>query len=112
MHYGFSTRGELAVNLHVYEEWHPEIELNLCFRDYLRNNIAVRNEYETIKYKLLQDELAFEKHNNMFVGYTLGKDSFIRKILQQVGFNRLRFLRCTHHVEWSAAKHFRQKYFF
>src|SRR5882672_9567755 len=46
---GFKHKGEYNIpmryyfnreniNLHVYEEGHPEIELNLRFRDYLRNH--------------------------------------------------------------------------
>ena len=38
LHYGFSKRGDVDYNLHVYEEDHPEIELNLMFRDYLREH--------------------------------------------------------------------------
>jgi len=112
LHYGFSKRGAVDVNLHVYEEGNPEIALNLCFREYLRKNTAVRDEYATLKQKLLQEEASVEKDNNIFSGYTLGKDVFIRRILQQAEFNHLRFVKCTHYIEWNIAKHFRQKYFF
>lgn len=40
LHYGFSKRGTVDLNLHVYQEGHPEIELNLLFRDYLGTNIG------------------------------------------------------------------------
>ena len=36
MHYGFSKREQISVNLHVYQQGNPEVELNLTFRDYLR----------------------------------------------------------------------------
>jgi GrpB-like predicted nucleotidyltransferase (UPF0157 family) len=34
--FGFTKRGQDEINLHVFEEGHPEIELNILFRDYLR----------------------------------------------------------------------------
>lgn len=34
------------------------------------------------------------------------------KDIEKVDFNRLKFLKCSDHTEWDAAKHFRQKYFF
>lgn len=112
MHYGFSKRGGVNVNLHVYQEGHPEIELNLTFRDYLRSHPDLRDEYAAIKSRLLQDKSSFEKNNSMFNGYNLGKDAFIRKVLKLAGFQRLRFVRCTHYAEWDFAKKMRQKYFF
>jgi GrpB-like predicted nucleotidyltransferase (UPF0157 family)/GNAT superfamily N-acetyltransferase len=112
MHYGFSKRGKVSVNLHVYQEKHPEIELNLTFRDYLRNHPEIRDEYAALKQGLLERESSFEKHDSMFTGYNLGKDAFIRKVLKLAGFQRLRFVRCTHYDEWSAAKNLRQRYFF
>jgi len=45
VHCGFSKRGAVEVNLHVYQEGHPEIALNLTFRDYLRSHPQVRDEY-------------------------------------------------------------------
>ena len=48
----------------------------------------------------------------MYRGYTLGKHDLIQDILNKSGFKRLRFVICTHYTEWSAAKQFRNKYFF
>lgn len=110
--YGFTKRGSVEVNLHVFEENHPEIELNLVFRDYLRSNPKMINEYAALKEYLLHNESSFKKNNSMFTGYNLGKDAFIRKVLKLCGFNRVRFLKCTHYAEWEKAKHFRQTYFF
>lgn len=112
MHYGFSKRGLVNVNLHVYEDNNPEIELNLAFRDYLRNNPDIRDEYTALKLELLEKKSSFEKNNSMFTGYNLGKNGFIHRVLQKTGFNRLRFTICAHFDEWNAAKQFRQKYFF
>ena len=109
--YGFTKRGETDFNLHVYEEDHPEIELNLVFRDYLRRNIEVRNEYAALKYNTLQHQSSFQKNNSIFTGYNLAKDGLIRDVLNKSGFNRLRFLKCTHYAEWDAVKNLRKQYF-
>lgn len=101
------------VNLHVYEEGHPEITLNLLFRDYLRSHPNVRDEYAALKETLLQDESSFQKkEGSMFTGYNLGKDAFIRRVLKETGFDQIRFLRCTHDLEWEIVRNLRQKEFF
>ncbi len=111
--YGFTKRLGVKVNMHVYEDGHPEIECNLLFRDYLRNNPNARDEYATLKKTLLKDNNSFiKKDNALFAGYTLQKSPFIRKILKNAGFNEVRMLKCTDAEEWNAAKYFRQKYFF
>lgn len=110
-HFGFSKRGVTQINLHVYEEGNPEIELNILFRDYLRTHPDILNEYAQLKKHLLDQPTSFEKNNSMFTGYNLGKNSFIRKVLLKTGFDKLRILHCTHYEEWEKAKVFRQKYF-
>lgn len=112
LHYGFSKRGNIDLNLHVYEEFHPEIELNLCFRDYLRNHTNKRDDYARLKEELIQDESSFAKENSPFTNYTLRKGDFIREVLREAGFNRIRMLKCNDNTEWQAAKHFRNTYFF
>jgi len=112
MHFGFSKRGAINFNLHIYQNHHPEIELNLTFRDYLRNHPKIRDEYAALKLWLLEKKTSFEKHNSLFTGYNLGKNGLIHRVLKEAGFQRLRFLICTHFNEWDTAKHFRQKYFF
>jgi len=123
---GFKSKGEYNIpmrlyfnrsegidtNLHVYQEGHPEIELNLFFRDYLRERPEARDEYAKLKEDLLKEKSSYEKNNSLFTGYNLGKDVFIRKILQATNFNRIRILKCTHYAEWEAAKRLRNKYFF
>lgn len=44
MRFYFNQSEGIETNLHVYEEGHPEIELNLLFRDYLRQHPDARNE--------------------------------------------------------------------
>lgn len=108
----FNRSEGIDTNLHVYEDSHPEIELNLLFRDYLRNHPKMREEYASLKEYLLNDSTSFEKKNSMFTGYNLGKDAFIRKVLKAANFNRIRIMKCTHYAEWEIAKQLRNKYFF
>ena len=112
LHYGFSKRRDIDLNIHVYEEFHPEIELNLCFRDYLRNHPNKRDDYARLKEELIQDKSSLTKENSPFTNYTLRKGDFIREVLREAGFNRIRILKCNDNTEWAAAKHFRDTYFF
>jgi GrpB-like predicted nucleotidyltransferase (UPF0157 family) len=105
----FTKRENVKVNLHMFfDEDHPEIELNLKFRDYLRTHPDACNEYAALKIKILQDESAQKKVRN-FPVYTIRKRKFIDEILKQTGFNRLRVLKCVTDDELNAAKNFRQQ---
>lgn len=96
----FTFRSEgLNVNLHVFEKNDPEIELNLLFRDYLRNSKTERDRYAQLKYELLKDEASHKKDGKMYKGYTLGKHDLVDEIIRKTGFNRLRFTICTHLTE-------------
>jgi len=113
MRKSFTTRGaDRSINLHVFEANDPEIELNILFRDHLREAPDSRDEYALLKYKLIAEESSHEKNDSIYRGYTLGKHDFIQNILKKCGFNRHRFVLCTHQSEWAAAKHFRDTYFF
>lgn len=107
----FSRYEGIQINLHVYEEGHPEIELNLLFRNHLREHPKAREEYDSLKESLLKDKTSYEKNNSLFTGYNLGKDAFIRKVLKAANFTRIRIMKCTHYAEWDVAKKLRQKYF-
>lgn len=109
-HVGFAKReSRSSVNLHVYEEGNPEIELNLLFRDYLRTHSEALEEYANLKWSLLSHPASHEKNGLLFRGYTLGKDEFIKKVLQKSGFKGLCMRFCTHHDELKAAKEFRRR---
>lgn len=108
----FNRSEGTQINLHVYEEGHPEIELNLLFRDYLQSHPKAREQYTKLKQELLKDTSSYEKNNSPFTGYNLGKDAFIKKILKAANFNRIRIMKCAHYAEWDAAKRLRNKYFF
>jgi GrpB-like predicted nucleotidyltransferase (UPF0157 family) len=121
---GYESRGEMflpfreylrkgkEVNLHLYEGPSPEIELNLCFRDYLRSHPDYCHKYQQLKEELITKKSSFEKNNSNYTGYNLGKDKFIRSILQKAGFDKIRMMYANHHHEWEILKKFRQKYFF
>ena len=103
-----TKRGQNGFNLHVLEQNHPEIELNILFRDHLRKHPSVRDQYAQLKADLLADESNHQKNGPMFVGYTLGKHDFIGSILHDTGYARRRFLRPTHHQEWADYHRIRQ----
>jgi GrpB-like predicted nucleotidyltransferase (UPF0157 family) len=102
---------EFLVHLHVCESENPEIDLNLKFRDYLRNNPTACNDYAHLKLRLLSDKDLHEKKGKRFTGYNLGKNQFIKDVLRKAGFvqNCIRF--CAHDDEWDTAKQLRQQYF-
>jgi len=108
----FSKKSEIEFHLHVYASDSPEIELNLLFRDFLRSHPNACNEYTELKRTLTEEQKAYKDVRPMFSHYTLGKNIFIRNILQQAGFDKLRLMHCTHYTEWEAAEFYRQKYFF
>lgn len=121
---GFESRGEMylpfrqyfrqgkEVNLHVYEKASPEVLLNLCFRDYLLGHEAARNEYQGLKYSLLEDERVALKDHGNFTNYNLGKDEFIRKTLKCAGFDEFRLMYCNHHHEWANYHRIRKEQLF
>ena len=108
----FTKKEGVKVNLHVYEEGNSETDLNILFRDYLRDNPQARDKYASLKESLIRNPAAHEKNNSRFTGYTLGKDAFIRQIVQEAGFNKFRLMHCTHAYEWETARALRQRYFF
>lgn len=90
-----------GVNLHVYNPGNSEIELNIKFRDYLRNNISAKEEYAALKMHLIsQEELHKKNNNSIFSGYNLGKNEFIQKSLREANFNSLALRYCSHYLEW------------
>jgi GNAT superfamily N-acetyltransferase len=82
------------------------------FRDYLRTHPEALEEYAALKRGLVEQHASHEIVQGPFKGYTLGKDAFIKKILDQAGFKGLCMRFCTHHDEWEATRTFRNKNFF
>jgi GrpB-like predicted nucleotidyltransferase (UPF0157 family) len=102
----------LKVNLHVGEPDHGFINLNLCFRDYLRSNEKARLDYEALKHRLIQDPTNFERVNGGFPRYTLAKNAFIKATLSAAGFDGITINVCTHHLEWEAYHRIRAEQLF
>lgn len=110
----YFTKNEMPVkiHLHTYGEGNPEIELNLMFRNALRNSPDSCEDYVNLKFQLLDQETSHHKNHLEFTGYTLGKYDFIRKTLEQAGFDKLRILICTHPEEWKAYHRIRKELIF
>ena len=113
---GYTFKGEYNIpfrsyfnkagfNLHMYEEGHSEITLNLTFRDFLRTHPKERQEYEALKNKLANESDASIK-KGMFKTYTLGKDAFIKECLKNAGYIGIRFLKATHYTELDLARRY------
>ena len=113
LRYCFSKNTDASkVNLHVVEHDHGFIALNLCFRDYLRSHEDARVAYGNLKQQILKNPESYERGALRFPGYTLGKDQFIKKILEDAQFEGLSLAFCMHVNEWAVAKAFRQGEFF
>jgi GrpB-like predicted nucleotidyltransferase (UPF0157 family) len=100
---GFAKRtADRKVNLHVVEPGHAFITINLTFRNYLREHEEARDAYNQLKLELLEDPKSFERQKGRFYGYTLGKDRFIKSILQQARYNEFALNFPMHDAEWEA----------
>lgn len=102
----------LKVNLHVVEAGHHFIGLNLCFRDTLRTNDALRVAYQDLKMKLANDPINFERIAGRFPRYTLLKHDWINGVLDGAGYKALSVVRCTHFREWEAYHRIRTEQIF
>ena len=105
----FTKREGTDVNLHVFFDIdHPEVELNIRFRDYLRGHAEVREAYANLKKELLKDPTSQEIPDE-FPLYTLRKGPFIESILREMGYSRLRVLKANTDEQWEAVARFRAR---
>jgi len=112
-HFVFRARkGGPEANIHVYEEGNPEIDLNLLFRNYLREHHDWMQKYGAQKVELSKDKSSHQRASHGLSQYSLGKDALIKQVLELAGFDGLCMRHCTHNDEWATARKFRQKYFF
>jgi GrpB-like predicted nucleotidyltransferase (UPF0157 family) len=112
LRYFFSKNTSVSkVNLHVTEEKHGFIDLNLSFRDYLRSHPERRQAYQELKDTLLQDPSSFERGEGRFPNYTLRKNQFIKDTLREAGYTGTTFVFCTHEAEWEVANRLSQQDF-
>lgn len=85
-----------GIHVHVCEQGHSFIPLNLSFRDYLRHHEADRKAYERLKYELLAIPGGQYKIPGETSKYCLGKDAFIKSIIEKSGFQEPLTLFCMH----------------
>ena len=111
---GYVNRGELIIPfrtvlhrgdprshfLHIFEKDDPQIERNLCFRDYLKTNPDKKNEYAQIKHELA----AKFQGSKTFWGYTRFKAMLIEDCLKDAGFDKYILTRAYAPEEWAAFK--------
>lgn len=113
LRYFFSKNtAERKVNLHVCEADHSFVDIQLAFRDWLRNHEEDRAAYQQLKYELAKDPEAGKRVQGILPKYNLGKNAFIKETLQKAGYDKLILNFCFQASEWEAAKHYRNKYFF
>lgn len=107
---GFTKREGVNVNLHAFFGDHPEVELNLTFRNYLRAHPEARDLYSRTKQMILQDPQAQSREGKLGLpNYTKMKRAVIDQLLQEAGFNRLRLLKCLTAEEKGMAQMWRAK---
>ena len=111
-YYFVKSTAELKVNLHVVPANHGFIELNLCFRNYLRNNEKTRLAYQNLKYTLAKDPSSFERQNNSLPKYTLEKDAFIKSTLKEANYDGRTINFCTHYNEWKSYHRLKEQLLF
>ncbi len=111
-HYFTKRMPHLNINLHVVEPGHGFIAINLCFRDYLRAHEDDRIAYAALKEQLLKDPKSYEQVDSRLMGYTLGKDEFIKNVLQKAGFNQFCVNFCNHDNEWETYHRIREEQIF
>ena len=95
----YGKKSDFEIYLHVHLINNPEIELNLLFRDYLRNNEEAKKQYESVKITASEYQNASEKVETGITKYNLLKNDLIVSILKETGFEGVcpRFV--TQHAE-------------
>lgn len=111
LRYYFSKNDDKAkVNLHVCEKDHGFINLNLYFRDFLRVKDELRDEYQKLKYSLLNGGDPHTRLIGFLSNYGRGKDTFVKKVLSESGFDSYIMNFSLHDKEISEAKKYIKRY--
>jgi GrpB-like predicted nucleotidyltransferase (UPF0157 family)/GNAT superfamily N-acetyltransferase len=110
--WGFSKRGEIDFNVQVFPKNHPEIELNLTFRDWLIKHPDDCETYNQCKEALLSDPKNHQKEDYLFPLYTLKKGNIIKAILAKAGYKRARILYPSTDEEWKEYQRIKQEQIF
>lgn len=108
----YGKNDDYEVYLHAYETGHPEIKLNLLFKDYLKNNPSIRDEYSNLKKSIIEKNNSHTKLSSTGITtYNLDKNDFIQKVLNKAGFNELCIRLCTQSMEWENYNLIKENYF-
>ncbi|MCE5293101.1 MAG: GrpB family protein [Chlamydiales bacterium] len=91
-------------HIHIYEEGSPEIERYLHFKNYLKANPDVSQEYESLKVFLAK------QYPHDLTAYSNGKDAFIHEIDQKANINKLHIVVACSAREWQSVTEFRRQY--
>ena len=108
----YFTKDKPSIKLHMVEQGHSVIALNLSFRNYLRMHEDSAKEYQNLKYDLVKDPGSFERGNGNFIQYTLAKNELIKSVLEKAGFDGLMFNLCIHSKEWQEYHRIRREQIF
>jgi len=82
----YGKEDKFKIYLHVHLVNSPEIDLNLSFRDYLKNNRKARKEYELVKITASKNQNSTDKTKTGITKYNLLKNDFIVSVLRKSGF--------------------------
>lgn len=89
----FNFKKPNDINLHIVNKNSGEINWNLCFRNYLRQNKKATDMYAKVKLDLLkQNPEGFNILHNMIPEYTVKKGEIILKLAKEAGFNGYRLV--------------------
>lgn len=105
LRYGFAKRSPgFKANLHVTEQNHGFVTLNLHFRDYLRTHKDARDAYAQVKREILTDPSMHQKTDKGFgfPNYSLAKDQFIKSVIESSGYKGRHVNFCAHEREWQS----------
>lgn len=97
-----SNRDNRKVNLHVCMEGNGFADLNLTFRNYLRDHEEVKRNYIELKQRLVKDPKSHQKVHGQFTEYTRSKNEFIKHVLMLSTYQGVCVNFCLHFLEWDA----------
>lgn len=101
----FSKKQPHVVHLHVVNENSGEINWNLDFQNYLRENKDARDAYANTKLSLIKENPdGFNKAVGWFSDYTTKKGEIILEIAKKAGFKDYRFVIISNYNEIQSYK--------
>lgn len=101
----FSRKKPHDVHIHLVKENSGEINWNLVFQNYLRENEEARDVYAKIKLDLINENPdGFKMIEGLFSEYTIKKGEIIREISRLAGFSDYRFVIAANYNEIDSYK--------